>query len=310
MKICDSSDLKNLDSLLESFWRKISFAGRMATREMFPTSSYKNAGDDKISPFKIAVLVLIKEYCTARLAQLGFAGPAVDPEAAIEFSPQQCKDFCLLALELIQCHDITWEEFEIILEPGQYSLSEKTISEFISNLFGIAKDGASGLLDLAESLEKLLMEPVKGKPMIRRDSVLGIEGFLYPFRFKFIDIAFIGIFIRKMVLQMDKMTFEATIELGNNLVIYLDKTKSSEDPLDLVQMSRKQAELLVSQQLALLQKNEGLAYSPVNLQKILDRILNENQDFAEANYLGYLNEVRSKDFGEAEKKLHRAYDQV
>lgn len=149
----------------------------MSTREISSTSSYRSTGDDKISPFKVAVLVLVKEYCTARLAQLGFAGPAVDPEAAVQFSPQQCKDFCLLSLELIQCHDITWEEFEIILEPGQYSLSEKTISEFISNLFGIAKDGASGLLDLAESLEKLLMEPVKGKPMIRRDSVLGNGSF-------------------------------------------------------------------------------------------------------------------------------------
>ena len=152
----------------------------MSTREVFATNSYKSGSDDKISPFKVAVLVLVKEYCTARLAQLGFASPVVDPEAAVQFTPQQCKDFCLLALELIQCHDITWEEFEIILEPGQYSLSKKTISEFVSNLFGIAKDGASGLLDLAECLEKLLMEPVKGKPMIRRDSVLGIKGFMFP----------------------------------------------------------------------------------------------------------------------------------
>ena len=159
----------------------------MSVREIFPASSCKNADDDRISPFKVAVLVLVREYCTARLSQLGFAG-VTDHEATVHFSPQQCKDFCLLALELIQCHDITWEEFEMILEPGQYSLSEKTVSEFIANLFLIAKDGASGLLDLAESLEKLLMEPVKGKPMIRRDSVLGNTNFPVLFSFIFMNL--------------------------------------------------------------------------------------------------------------------------
>lgn len=111
-----------------------------------------------------------------------------------------------------------------------------------------------------------------------------------------------------MVLQMDRMTFEATIELSENMINYLDKNKSSEDPLELVQVSRKQAELLVSQQLTMLQRNESLAHTPVNLQKIIDRILQENKDFAEANYLAHLNEMRCQDFGEAEKKLHQAYD--
>ena len=108
---------------------------------------------------------------------------------------------------------------------------------------------------------------------------------------------------------MDKMTFEATSELSKSLINYLDKTKSSEDPLEMVQMSRKQAELLVSKQMTLLQKSEGLAYSPIDLQKIIERILHVNADFAEANYLAHLNEIRGKDFGEAEKKLHISYDQ-
>ena len=144
----------------------------MATKDIFTVSSFKTGVDDRISPFKVAVLVLLREYCTARLTQLGLAGIS-DGDSNINFSPQQCKDFCLLTLELIQSHDITWEEFEIIMEPGQYNLSEKVVSDFVSGLFKVAKDGASGLLDLGESLEKLLMEPAKGKPMIRRDSVLG-----------------------------------------------------------------------------------------------------------------------------------------
>ena len=107
---------------------------------------------------------------------------------------------------------------------------------------------------------------------------------------------------------MDRMTFEATMELSSNMASYLDKTKSSDDPLELVQVSRKQAELLVSQQLTMMQRNESLAHTPVNLQKIIDRILQENKDFAEANYLAHLNEMRNQDFGRAEKKLHQAYD--
>ncbi|XP_057377041.1 anaphase-promoting complex subunit 5-like [Daphnia carinata] len=261
----------------------------MAARESLPLTSFKLGYDDRVSPFKIAVLVFIREYCTARLAQLGMS-PHSYYNSIPPFSSQQCKDFCLLSLELIQCYDVTWEDFEIILEPGHYNLSTKIISEFTRSLHQIVKDGASGLLDLGESLEKLLMEPAKGKPMIRKDSVLGI-------------------FIRKMVLQMDRMTFEATVELSNNLATYLDKSNKSEDPLELVQVSRKQAELLVSQQLTMLQRNESLAHSPVNLQKIIDRILHENKDFAEANFLAHLNEMRCQDFGQAEKRLHQSYDQ-
>ncbi|KAK4001984.1 anaphase-promoting complex subunit 5 isoform X1 [Daphnia magna] len=261
----------------------------MAARDSLPLTSFKLGYDDRVSPFKIAVLVFIREYCTARLAQLGMS-PHSHYNSIPPFSSQQCKDFCLLSLELIQCYDVTWEDFEIILEPGHYNLSTKIISEFTRSLHQIVKDGASGLLDLGESLEKLLMEPAKGKPMIRRDSVLGI-------------------FIRKMVLQLDRMTFEGTVELSSNLATYLDKSNKSEDPLELVQVSRKQAELLVSQQLTMLQRNESLAHSPVNLQKIIDRILHENKDFAEANFLAHLNEMRCQDFSQAEKRLHQSYDQ-
>jgi len=108
---------------------------------------------------------------------------------------------------------------------------------------------------------------------------------------------------------LDRMSFEATVELSSNLVGYLDKTKITDDPMDLVQVSRKQAELIVSQQLTMLQRNESLAFSAVTLQKIIERILQENKDFAEANYLAHLNEMRGQDFGHAENKLHQAYDQ-
>lgn len=79
--------------------------------------------------------------------------------------------------------------------------------------------------------------------------------------------------------------------------------------MELIKVSRKQAELLVSQQLTILQRNEALALPPVSLRKIIDRVLHENRDFAEANYLAHLNELRCKDFGLAEDKLHKAYDQ-
>lgn len=112
--------------------------------------------------------MLVREYCIARLAQLGLTShPCSVYDVSAPFTAQQCKDFCLLALELIQCYDLPWEEFELILEPGLYNLNHKVISEFITHLNQLVKEGPSGLLDLGESLEKLLMEPPKGKPMIR-----------------------------------------------------------------------------------------------------------------------------------------------
>ena len=145
----------------------------MTNRDILPLSCRVVGNDDRISPFKIGVLVFVREYCTARLSQLGLSAHS-NYDGTGPFTSQQCKDFCLLSLELIQSYDVTWEEFEIILEPGQYHLSQKIVAEFVKNLHRIAKDGAPGILDLGDSLEKLLMEPAKGKPMIRRDSVLGI----------------------------------------------------------------------------------------------------------------------------------------
>ena len=97
---------------------------KMTSRDILPL---RTGSDDKISPFKIAVLIFVKEYCSARLAQLGLSTHS-NYDVTGPFSPQQCKDFCLLSLELIQSYDVTWEEFEIILEPGQYNLSQKIVS--------------------------------------------------------------------------------------------------------------------------------------------------------------------------------------
>lgn len=118
-------------------------------------------------------MVFIREYCSARLRQLGLV---FDMERQVEtvLNAQQCKDFCLLSLELIQCYDITWDEFEGILQPGNYNLHPSIVEEFFQGVRQIAKSGATGLLNLAQNLENLLIEPTKGKPMIRRDSLLGI----------------------------------------------------------------------------------------------------------------------------------------
>ena len=261
----------------------------MASKEILPVSVYRVGSDDKISPYKISVLVFISQYCTTRLrhidAERTSGAPKVKP-----LKPSQCKSFCLLALELIQCYEVAWEELESIFDPDLYDLDPGIVEMFIENLKDVQKNGVNGLLNLAQNLENLLIEPAKGKPMIRRDSVLGV-------------------FIRKMVLQLDNMSFEATMELSNNLKTYLDKTKAVEDPLESAKVSRKQAELIVCTQLNMLQRNENLAHNAIALRKILERILHENKEFSEANYLAHLNELRSRDFGMAEKKLHIAYDQ-
>ena len=137
------------------------FRKKLATRESLPLNSFKLNNDDRVSPFKVAVLVFVREYCTARLAQLGMSPHSRYNFIQAPFSPQQCKDFCLLSLELIQCYDVTWEDFEIILEPGHYNLIAAIVSEFTQSLHQIVKDGASGLLDLGESLEKLLWNQPK-----------------------------------------------------------------------------------------------------------------------------------------------------
>ena len=74
-------------------------------------------------------------------------------------------------------------------------------------------------------------------------------------------------------------------------------------------VSRKQADLFLAQQAAVMQTNENEALSPQDLQAELTRILKSCPGLAEAHFLSYLNCLRVKDVSQAVHSLYGSCNQ-
>uniref|UniRef100_A0A673GBC3 Anaphase-promoting complex subunit 5 N-terminal domain-containing protein n=1 Tax=Sinocyclocheilus rhinocerous TaxID=307959 RepID=A0A673GBC3_9TELE len=75
-------------------------------------------------------------------------------------------------------------------------------------------------------------------------------------------------------------------------------------------LSQKQAEYFLARQAYLLKNDENKAMSPAKLQDELNNILKFNPDFAEAHYLSYLNSIRVQDIYISTHSLLHYFDQL
>lgn len=74
------------------------------------------------------------------------------------------------------------------------------------------------------------------------------------------------------------------------------------------QWSRRQAELFIASQAALLSGNEEKAFNPKDLNIHIRNLLKTNPDLAEAHFLNYLNYLRVKEFCGAIRSLYHCFD--
>nr|CAD7419832.1 unnamed protein product [Timema poppensis] len=72
--------------------------------------------------------------------------------------------------------------------------------------------------------------------------------------------------------------------------------------------SKKQAELFVSQQAALILNNEPAAMPPPELHEKLRSVLQANSENASAHFLSYLNCLRVKEYSGAIDSLYHSWD--
>uniref|UniRef100_A0A671Q9H4 Anaphase-promoting complex subunit 5 n=1 Tax=Sinocyclocheilus anshuiensis TaxID=1608454 RepID=A0A671Q9H4_9TELE len=75
-------------------------------------------------------------------------------------------------------------------------------------------------------------------------------------------------------------------------------------------LSQKQAEYFLARQAYLLKNDENKAMSPAKLQDELNNILKFNPDFAEAHYLSYLNSIRVQDIYISTHSLLHYFDRL
>ncbi|XP_046399843.1 anaphase-promoting complex subunit 5 [Ischnura elegans] len=270
---------------------------------------------ENITPHKIAVVLLILEYFYVKK----------------KASPTNRTDFCMLMLKLIQCPDMDLEELLSLLKSGKYALIPAHIENFESQLMGVYRKGVAGLLDIIQNVIHILVEPTELFPGVNKSSV-------------------IGLYSRRIIVCMDKLSFSQVVRAYQNYKIYYEKAqrkhdvpkepkatqKSDQDSymnifgdgtsieidfscagpeksalwhdVDVGCWSRRQAELFIAQQAALLETNESAALPPPVLQERMLDLLKANPKCAEAHYLCYLNCMRVKEFCGAVHSLHHCFD--
>lgn len=137
----------------------------------------------------------------------------------------------------------------------------------------------------------------------------------------------VGLYIRRIVVVIDRMSFSEMLALHKSILLYYEKglrrltflksPKVNENNIldakihqrnDFSKWSIKQAELFVAQQIALLENNEIRSYKPIVMQKMLNKIINDNPLFSQAYFLSYMNNLRLRDFYNSIYALHRSFD--
>uniref|UniRef100_A0A452TJ34 Anaphase-promoting complex subunit 5 n=1 Tax=Ursus maritimus TaxID=29073 RepID=A0A452TJ34_URSMA len=246
---------------------------------------------DWVTPYKIAVLVLLNE--------MGRTG-----EGAVSLMERKKKPLPLWLgsgphrLPLIQ------QTFTGLpkIRTSIFSFRIKLMAE------GELKDMEQFFDDLSDSFSGT-------EPEVHKTSVVGL--FLRHMILAYSKLSFSQVFKLYTALQQyfqngEKKTVEdADMELTNREE---GERKMEKEELDEVScsgpLSQKQAEFFLSQQASLLKNDETKALTPASLQKELNNLLKFNPDFAEAHYLSYLNNLRVQDVFSSTHSLLHYFDRL
>ncbi|XP_013181286.1 PREDICTED: anaphase-promoting complex subunit 5 isoform X1 [Papilio xuthus] len=289
------------------------------------------ANVDNITPHKIAVVAFIREYGLLKIEAKTMINCTM--------APKYRKDFCILALKLIQCPDMEFKDLETLLTDGRYNLLSVHLENFCVRLKNIHVNGISALMDCVTStVDKLMIEQSETNPCtITRCSVLGF-------------------YLRRIMLHLDKLTFVQVVALYKSFCLYYQKGRPGlmmrslskerlnhmestvgapctgspslpeeskpqevftrmnlierDNSLEECQWSRKQAELFTAQQANLLQINERKALPPKQLQKTIMQIMNDIPEYSDIHFLSFLNCIRMKEFCGAQDSLYNCFDRT
>uniref|UniRef100_A0A182NHR1 Anaphase-promoting complex subunit 5 n=1 Tax=Anopheles dirus TaxID=7168 RepID=A0A182NHR1_9DIPT len=270
---------------------------------------------DVLTPHKMMAVFLIQEYL--RLKKPTTADGSRDqqpqpPPQPIELSAGDRKRFCMLLLKLIQYPDLPYKDLYSLLVSPVYGVHPVHLEEFNKLMHMLKSVGIDVLFDLYNEIDKLIMDNTAS-----------------------FQIGIVGLYLRKVFVTMDRMSFHEMKDLYLATITYYEKGMDESwpnlsydcdsfmlaqnkyapiEPSDHGQLaakwSVKQSELFIAQQSALLRDNEVKALSPRELQKRLNEIIRDRHHCSQAYFLSYLNNVRVRDFNSALNALHRAFDRT
>lgn len=281
---------------------------------------------DPVTPFKLAMVVIIEEHCKM-IGEGGGGGGGLKTFASVTDPPPADSDLCspytdadectfmITLLWIVQSPDLELNDLRHRL---QTAAKPALLVRMICRLKEICSDGVHVLFDLMQNLQNNLLSGVF--PVLHRTSVLGL-------------------FVRRISVAFEKLSFNQVIKLYNRFCIKFretlreipekqtieeffhipgqsmeshnesDMAKENMDSVDVGKYSQRQAEYFVAQQAYLLNHSELEALSPDELQKKIQELLQSNPDFAEAHFLSYMNYLRLHEYCGALGSLYEYFDQ-
>lgn len=278
----------------------------------FPTN--KSTGD--ISPYKIFVVILLKEYLRK---QENDGRKDEDDEVfnnnekpelpSKNFTPEYRRKFANLFMKLIQISDMSYHDLYSLISTGRYKIDDAHLKAFELSISVLSKQGIEVIFKLSKIMDELITDTsVKTtSPLIHQSSC-------------------IGLFFRRILVHLDKMSFQDLMELHKNISDYYGKgyraigisqmkslsiEKIEESTLAKQKWSSKQAEIFILQQCALLENDEVKCLNPKEMQnKVAEIVHTYSHLSSRAFFLSYLNNVRIRDFPNCLEALHRSFDKI
>lgn len=248
---------------------------------------------DIITAHKLALLVLVSEYCRVKMRRHDQLN-----EEPWSHTSQHCRDFAVLSLKLLQSPDMTLSDLLAALRPV---LHPKTLDLFTDELASIRDAGVAGIMDYVPNLDNLLADPVAATPaVLHKSSVLGL-------------------FVRRMLLALDKLNFSGLVNLHKSFCSYYDEGLRRPPEMAAFEggdvgarpaATQRQADLFLAQQVMLMQLSEKAALPPPQLQRRINELLAGSKDLFEAHYLSFLNCLAVREYSGADDSLRHYFDRA
>ncbi|CAH2066573.1 unnamed protein product, partial [Iphiclides podalirius] len=235
---------------------------------------------DNITPHKIAVVAFIREYGLLKIE----AKNMIDCTMA----PKYRKDFCILALKLIQCPDMEFKDLETLLTDGRCSVLGFYLRRIMLHLDKLT------FVQIVSLYKSFCQYYQKGRPGLMMRSVS-------KEKLNNMEPAFVASSSVSPVLPEEWKAQEVFMRMN---------VMERENSLEECQWSRKQAELFTAQQANLLQINEKKAFPPRQLQRTIMQIMKDIPDYSDIHFLSFLNCIRMKEFCGAQDSLYNCFDRT
>nr|XP_016925842.2 anaphase-promoting complex subunit 5 [Drosophila suzukii] len=288
-----------------------------------PSSKIEPPRIETPTAHKITVLILLKQYVINKKSCL---------DTGISMRTQRRRMFYMLVFKLVQEEDKSYNELHSLLTTGKYKLDTLMLESFEKAMSEFCAGSIESLFDFTEiqNIDEILNENYGISQFsmvglyVRRVGVV-LERLSFPemmdmyknicsYYERGVRAAASG---SRMAVAGGILHREETPPPNQITEKTADpETKKKEEAIARVAQERnplsrwapKQAKFFINKQSELLESNERKALPPLELQKKVQEIIHDLPLITTPYFLGYMNQLRVRDYYNALSALHRALD--